>query len=35
MMKQTFKLVDNLEQEFWLEKCQMQFIASSLNLKNG
>ncbi len=35
MMKQSFKLIDNPEQEFWLEKGQMQFIAPSPSLKNG
>jgi hypothetical protein len=30
-----FKLIDSLEQNFWLGKDLMQFIVSSKNLDNG
>jgi hypothetical protein len=35
MMKQGFKLVDNMEQEFWLGEDLMQFTTPSQNLENG
>jgi hypothetical protein len=35
LLKQGFKLVDNLEQEFWLGKDLMQFTASLQNLKTS
>jgi hypothetical protein len=34
-MKQGFKLVDNLEQEFWLREDLMQFTTPFQNLRNG